>query len=96
MTPKNLPSNASRLGEVKAESCQYGISIPLTPDLPGIRGPAITGAGGNGGFKKILENIRQRHPGLTGIYDVKMDLHKTRILSIFSRYCVEVTALGFH
>lgn len=97
LTPKNLPPGAQSLGPVKTKKCQYGLSLPLAPGLAGLRGgPSLSGAGGRSGLNKLMEELRRERPELTGIYDVKIDLHKTNILTLFSRYCVEITALGYH
>jgi len=56
---------------------------------------SISGAVGEGGFARALQDIRERHPDLTGIYDVKVDEHFLGILTVYSRRCIEVTARGF-
>lgn len=91
-TRRELPKGAVLLGEVRGRSCQYGISIPLglSPNAT-----SLSGAAGNGGFKKALEDIQKKDPEVIGIYDVKEDLHLTSILGIFRRLCTEVTAGAF-
>ncbi len=92
MTRSELPRGATLLGEVRARSCQFGLSIPLGLD-PGAM--SLSGAAGDGGFKKALAGLQKERPELSGIYDVKVDNHLVSVLGIFRRLCVEVTALGF-
>jgi hypothetical protein len=91
-TPKDLPAGALRLGVVTGRSCQFGVSTPFT-SVSGV--PRLSGAAGEGGFAKALDDIRARHPDLTGIYDVKVDDHVVGVLTIFQRQCTEITARGF-
>ena len=93
MTPQEIPKDSIPVGEVMGESCQHGLSIPI------IFSPtdrfSISGAKGNGGFKKALRNIREKHPDVVGLYDVKVDIHQRSILTIYSRECTMVVAQGF-
>lgn len=93
LTPKDVPPGAVRIGEVRGRGCQHGVSVPL-PTSSSSR-TSVSGAGGAGGFDKALQDIRERHPDLKGIYDVKVDEHFLGILTIYSRRCIEVTAKGF-
>ncbi len=95
MTPSEAPPIRIDLGEVRCKSCQHSFSIPFTSILNGNRSSSLSTAFGNGSFKKILEKLQLEHPGLTGIYDVKVDLHKISILGLYTKVCTEVTALGF-
>jgi hypothetical protein len=88
---KDLPKDIVHLGKVKSKSCQYGLSLPTFISFP----PSISGALGNGSFKKAVQNMQQASPQLDGIYDVKVDVHEITILTIFGRECTEITAQGF-
>jgi len=92
LTPKELPPDATIMGEVRGRGCQHGLSVPLSAAL---RPTSLSGAYGDGGYLKALEDIRRNHPGLTGIVDVKVDLHLLSILGIYRRLCTEILALGF-
>jgi hypothetical protein len=92
LTPKDVPGDAVRLGEVKGRGCQFAVSTPVV-GIPAV--PRLSGATGRGGFQKALADIRSRHPEVDGIYDVKVDDHVVAILGIFQRQCTEVTAQGF-
>jgi hypothetical protein len=92
LTPGDLPAEAVPLGTVKGRGCQYGVSIPIGGTSFITR---VSGAVGRGGYEKALRDIRNHHPGLKGIYDVKVDEHILNILTVFERLCVEVTAKGF-
>lgn len=92
MTRRELPRGAAPLGEVRARSCQYGLSIPLSLNP---NSTSVSGAAGDGGFKKALAGLQKERPELAGIYDVKVDNHLISVLGIFRRLCTEVTALGF-
>ena len=94
MTPKDLPADAIPAGEVRGEGCQHSLSIPLGSPLSPAR-QSISGAGGRGGFGKALRMIRERNPGLRGLYDVKVDDHVLSILGFYRRLCVEITARAF-
>lgn len=92
-TPRDLPPGARSLpGEARGRACQYAINVPLgNPLRPG----SISGAGGDGGYRRALEDLRRARPDLAGVYDVKADLHVTSVLGVFRRLCVEVTGRGF-
>lgn len=92
LTPGDLPRDALRLGPVSGRSCQFAISTPMI-DIAGI--PRLSAGAGGGGFEQALEHIRERHPDLTGIYDVKIDVHMVGVLTVFQRLCTEITAQGF-
>lgn len=92
LTPRDVPADAERLGAVRGRSCQLAVSVPIVGSSSTTR---LSGAGGRGGFVRAVEDIRARHPGLTGIYDVKVDEHRLSVLTVFSRLCTEVTARGF-
>lgn len=90
LTPKDLPAGAEPAGEVRGRGCQHGLALPL-----GLRGPRLSGAAGRGGFERALSSIRERHPGLRGVYDVKVDDHIVSVLGLYRRICTEVLARGF-
>ncbi len=92
MTPREIPKDAVLAGEVSGRSCQHGVSIPIAGNL---RAQRVSGAGGRGGYGKAFEDILKRHPGLRGIYDVKVDLRTTTVLGIYRRLCTQITAYGF-
>src|SRR5471030_1989432 len=89
-----LPAGATTTGTVHCESCQHGLSLPLSADLK-TRSAKIGGAIGNGGYQQAFEHLRKDHPEIAGIYDVRVDMHEVRILSVYSKLCTEITARGF-
>lgn len=89
MTRRELPPDAVPAAEVFGKSCQHGLSIPISASL---RSQSISGAVGDGGYRRAVENIRREHPDVIGLYDVRVDEHTTSILGIYKRLCVEVTA----
>lgn len=93
MTPQEIPKDAILLGEVVGESCQHGLSIPII-FAPSERF-SVSGAKGDGSYKKALLDIHQKHPHLDGVYDVKVDIRRTSIITIYSRNCTIVHAQGF-
>lgn len=92
-TPRESPDGALSLGEVTGDSCQHGLSIPII--FSATDRFSVSGAKGDGSFKKALRDLRQRHPDVDGIYDVKVDVHQLSILGIYKRDCTEVVARGF-
>jgi hypothetical protein len=92
LTARDLPRDAVRMGPVRGRACQYGLSTPII-GLNQV--PRLSGAVGEGGFEKALQQIREQHPDLRGVYDVKVDDHVTTVLTVFHRQCTEVTARGF-
>jgi hypothetical protein len=92
MTARDLPAAAVVGPEVEGRACEYGVSIPITLSF---RGPSISGAGGNGGYEAALEDIRERHPAIAGVFDVRVDDHTTSILGFLRRLCTEVVARSF-
>lgn len=91
-TRRELPADAVDIGEVRASACQHGLSIPISLSL---RGNSVSGVAGRGGFEKTLAKIKEAHPELRGIYDVKVDQRTTSVLGLWRRVCAEVTARGF-
>ncbi len=89
---RELPKGAALHHEARGESCQHALSIPL---LGVSRMLKISGALGEGGYDKALGKIRERHPDFDGLFDVKMDLHFTSVLGLYTRLCVEVEGRGF-
>lgn len=92
-TPQEVPEDAVSIGEVVGDSCQHGLSIPI-PLSPTNRF-SVSGAKGDGGYKKALLDIQQKHPDIAGLYDVMVDIHRMSILTIYSRDCTKVVAQGF-
>lgn len=93
LTPSEIPPNATDAGQVKCRSCQHGLSIPLTSSFTARSN--VSGAQGDGSFRKALANLRQKRPELRGIYDVKIDFHQLSILGLYRRVCTEISARGF-
>lgn len=92
MTPGGLPEGSALVGEVSGRSCQHGLAVPITASL---RPTTLSGVGGDGGYEKALAALRKAHPGLAGIYDVKVDLHTISVLGFYRRVCTEILARGF-
>ncbi|MBI2118319.1 MAG: hypothetical protein HYT97_01680 [Elusimicrobia bacterium] len=95
LSPGELPKESMDLGEVQCKSCQHAISIPFISSLIGQKSSSVSGALGDGSFKKALSNLLGQRPELRGIYDVKIDIQKVNILGIYRKLCTEVTARGF-
>ena len=93
MTPNEIPRDMVPVGEVMGDSCQHGLSIPII--FSATDRFSVSGAKGDGSFRKALQNIQQKHPHLAGVYDVKVDVHEWSILTIYSRECTVVVAQGF-
>lgn len=93
LTLKDLPVGTTLLGEFKAENCQYAVSIPL--NLIFRQGVTLSGAQGNGGFKKAMVGLHRDYPQVDGIFDVKIDIHTLSILGLYTRECTEIVARGF-
>ncbi len=93
LTPGQIPQHAILPGEVMGESCQHGLSIPLFIFSP-LRGN-VSGARGDGSFRKALDDIHGKYLDLDGIVDIKVDIHQFAILGIYKRNCTEVIARGF-
>ena len=93
ITPWELPKDRILIGEVMGDSCQHGLSIPI------IYSPtdrvSLSGAVGDGSYRKALRDIQQKHPDIYGLYDVKVDIGRLSILTIYSRSCTIVVAQGF-
>ena len=93
MTHQEVPKNAVRVGEVVGDSCQHGLSIPIIFSLTDRF--SVAGAKGDGSYKKALLDIHEKYPDLAGLYDVKVDIHRMSILTIYRRDCTVVVAQGF-
>ena len=93
-TSGEIPIGATRMGNVHGQSCQHALSLPLTADLK-TRSAKIGGALGDGGYQQAFEKIKKDHPEIRGIYDVRVDMHEVRILSVYSKLCTDITARGF-
>ena len=92
LTPNEKPVDVVTIGEVKGDSCQHGLSIPII--FSATDRTSVSGATGDGSYKKALLAIREKHPDLAGLYDVKVDIHQWSILT-YSRECTIVVAQGF-
>ena len=93
MTPKDVPAGARRLGFVTGRSCQRGLSVPLAFN---VNSTSVSGAYGDGGYKKALAAMRAAHPDLAGIYDVTTDVQVFSLLNgLYRSLCTIVTARGF-
>jgi len=90
-TRRELPADAVPAEEVRGSSCQHGLTVPLSA---AIRPTRLSGAAGRGGYGKVLERIRKKHPGLIGLYDVRVDIRIQTVLGLYRRQCLEVTARG--
>ena len=86
------PKGSADLGEVIGRSCQHGLSIPISAS---IQSQTISGAGGDGSYRKTLVEMKRAHPDLAGIYDVKVDVAQMTILGVYHRFCTIVTARGY-
>ena len=95
LSPSQIPADAVDAGTVSCQSCQHGISAPITAPSGTSRGTSISGAGGNGGYEKALANLKKERPDVRGIYDVKVDYHRISILGLYRRQCIEITARAF-
>jgi hypothetical protein len=93
-TPSEIPPNAVRVGPVHAEACQHGLSLPFSANLRAQSGK-VSAAVGDGGYIRALEKIKRSSPGVAGIYDVQVDVHTIRVLTIYSRICTDITATAF-
>lgn len=93
ITPWELPKDAESVGEVKGDSCQHGLNIPLI--FSASDRVSLSGAKGDGSYNKALRDIYEKHPDLDGLFDVKVDIHRLSILTIYHRNCTIVVAQGF-
>ena len=93
MTPQEIPEHAVGVGEVMGDSCQHGLSIPII--FSATDRFSVAGAKGDGSYKKALLDIHEKHPDLAGLYDIKVDIHRFSILTIYRRECTVVVAQGF-
>jgi hypothetical protein len=93
MTPQEVPKDVVLVGEVVGDSCQHGLSIPIISSAT--NRSSVSGAKGDGGYRKALLAIQQKHPDLAGLYDVKVDIQRLSILTIYSKECTIVVAQGF-
>jgi hypothetical protein len=93
MTPQEVPKDVVLVGEVVGNSCQHGLSIPIISSASSRT--SISGAKGDGSYQKALLDIQKKHPDLAGLYDVKVDIQRLSILTIYSKECTIVAAQGF-
>ena len=93
-TLKDLPKGATLLGEVKSSDCQHQVSIPIFTGFS--QQVSISGALGNGSFKKAMTNIKRDYPQVDGIFDVKIDINELYLFfGIYNWECTEIVARGF-
>ncbi len=93
MTPRDVPAGARPLGFVSGRSCQRGLSIPLAFSL---NSTSVSGAYGDGGYKKALAALHRARPDLAGIYDVTMDVQVFSLLNgLYRSLCTIATGRGF-
>jgi hypothetical protein len=93
MTPQEVPNDVVLVGEVVGNSCQHGLTIPIISSAN--NRTSVSGAKGDGSYRQALFNIQQKHPDLAGLYDVKVDIQRLSILTIYSKECTIVVAQGF-
>ena len=93
ITPWELPKDGIPIGEVMGDSCQHGLSIPII--YSATDRISLSGAAGDGSYRKALRDIARKHPDIYGLYDVKVDIQRLSILTIYSRSCTIVVAQGF-
>ena len=93
ITPWELPKDGIPIGEVMGDSCQHGLSLPII--YSATDRVSVSGAVGDGSYRKALRDILRKHPDLYGLYDVKVDIQRLSILTIYSRSCTIVVAQGF-
>lgn len=93
LTPHDILPAMVPVGEVVGDSCQHGLSIPII--FSANDRFSVSGAKGDGSYRKALRNIQEKYPHLAGVYDVKVDVQKWSILTIYRRECTVVAAQGF-
>jgi hypothetical protein len=93
MDGKDLPANIIDAGTFQDKSCQFGISVPISPLA--VNSAKISAHFGDGTYFKTLRKIRKKHPELAGLFDIKADLQTVSVLGIFAKECVIVAARGF-
>jgi hypothetical protein len=92
MTPKDLPADARRIREVRGVACQRGLAAPSL--LVG-SSLDLSAYYGDGSYAKALREIKKKHPEVSGIYDVRVDLEDFSILGVYHSLCTIVTARAF-
>ena len=65
-TPWELPKDRIPIGEVMGDSCQHGLSIPIIYSAIG-SGEPVSGAAGDGSYRKALRDIARKHPDIYGL-----------------------------
>jgi hypothetical protein len=89
LTGRGRPAGVGRLGAVKARGCQSGID---TPRIGLAALPRVSGAPGEGGLARAIENVRTRRPEMAGTHDAMADRRVASVLGISQRPCTEITA----
>jgi hypothetical protein len=92
MTPKDVPGDVIRIREVKGRACQRGLTVPIAANFNATN---ISAYRGNGSYAKAVAAIKQAHPEVIGIYDVRTDVEIFSVLGIYRSLCTEVTARAF-
>ncbi|MHB2026240.1 MAG: hypothetical protein ACYCPQ_06335 [Elusimicrobiota bacterium] len=93
MTRRDLSPGAKDLGEVFGESCQHELNVPTAVSF---QATTISAAAGNGSYQKAVARIAKAHPGIAGLYDVKVDVRYLSVfLSLYSQVCTEVLARAY-
>lgn len=92
MTPKDVPEGARKIREVSGRACQRGLAVPIAASFNATN---ISAYYGNGTFAKAIAQIKQEHPDVIGIYDVRTDIEVFSILGFYKSLCTVVTARAF-
>lgn len=93
MTPKDVPADVVKIKEVKGRACQRGVSVPIAAEF---NATSISAYAGNGTYAKAVAQIKQQHPEIVGIYDVRTDVEVFSILGgLYKSLCTKVSARAF-
>lgn len=92
MTLKDVPAGARKIREVKGRACQRGLAVPIAANFNATN---ISAYRGDGSYAKALARIKQDHPEVAGIYDVRSDVEVFSILGLYRSRCTIVTARAF-
>jgi hypothetical protein len=84
---------------VRGRACQRGVQIPILSLVAAAlgeesrRGPGSLSAGwGDGSFSAAIDDARRRIPRGAILYDVRADLHRRSILTVYLEQCVTLDA----
>ena len=92
MTPKDVPDGARKIREVKGRACQRGLSIPIAANFNATN---VSAYYGDGGYARAVARIRELHPDVLGLYDIRTDVEVFSLLGFYRSLCTEVTARAF-